>query len=169
MPYATPFQFSIEPGRPLLVLSCSEMKAAVGEEQLVRFGELYTGPLWQQVKAAGYPMTNVAAVSALYGFLEPGFQIRTYDRKMDEKISRRICCEGNAPALFAQAVRTAGSAYVVGGKMYRELAETAMRMWPELVPQVTLAEGSFLQLRAQLGKWLKNNTIRPLDVCANAA
>lgn len=154
MSYPVPFTFTIEQGVPLLVMSCSDIKRPVGD-QLVRFADLYDGPSWRQVKASGFPLHNVAAISALHGFLEPGFAIRSYDRKMDAEISARICGTSDHVARLAAAIRQAGSAYVVGGGLYRALAETAIRVYPELAELVTFATGSYLAQRKQLGVWLR--------------
>jgi len=154
--YAQPFQFDIEPGTPLLVMSCSQDKANVGGT-LTRIADLYCGPSWQQVKRSGYPLTNVAAISALHGFCEPGYQVRTYDCVMDEDISARQCREGNDVERLAGAIRKAGSAFIVGGRLYRALVETAIRRHPELIQLVTFATGSYLQQRKQLGTWLRGH------------
>jgi len=149
--YAIPFQYPIQAGRPLLIMACSATKRAV--TGLVRFTELYDGPMWQQVRASGYPASNIACVSALYGFMEPGHQITAYDREMDEKISVRICGEGNAVWRLAQAVKAAGSAMVFGGALYRAVAQQAKRIEPDL--PISEATGSYLQQRKQLGEWLR--------------
>ena len=154
--YAQPFMFDIASGTPLLVMSCSQEKAQVGDA-LTRIADLYCGPTWQQVRKAGYPLTNVAAISALHGFCEPGYQIRTYDRKMDEDISARMCRESNHVWRLAQAIRAAGSAFVVGGRLYRAMVETAIRIEPDLAQLVTFATGTYLQQRKQLGEWLRAN------------
>lgn len=157
MTFPTPVTFPIPRGKPLLVLSCSATKKPAGKNDWLRFGDLYTGPMWQQVQAIGFPMDQVAAISALYGFLEPGMPINTYDREMDKKAAHRICHTGDHVARFASAVAVAGSAFVVGGALYQELAHTAIRWRPELAGDVTFASGSFLQQRKQLGQWLRDN------------
>lgn len=154
MGYPTPFVFTIEPGRPLLVMSCSDVKIPTKLGELVRFADLYNGPMWLQVKASGFPMTNVAAVSAMYGFLEPGMAIETYDRQMDEKASERQCSTSDHVYRMAQAVKAAGSAFVVGGKLYRALGERVTHCYPDLAPVMTFAQGSYLQQRKQLRIWL---------------
>ena len=158
MPYPVPFLFTIERDLPLLVMSCSQEKAPVHAAELVRFAELYCGPMWQQVKASGFPLTNVAAISALHGFMEPGYAIRTYDLKMDDDISARQSREGNDVERLAAAIREAGSAFIVGGKLYRAMAETAIRRHSELAACVTFASGSYLEQRKQLGAWLRRTT-----------
>jgi hypothetical protein len=145
---------TLNAGRPLLVLAFSATKREVGDK-LVPFAELYDGPMWRQVRASGYPVSNVAAVSALYGFLEPGAQIRTYDTEMDQKRMRRMCGTGNDVWRFEQATERAGGAFVVGGRLYQELARTAIRRRPELTNKIRFASGSYLQQRKQLGAWLR--------------
>lgn len=151
-----PRRYDIAAGTPLLVLACSATKRSVGDE-LIRFHDLYDGPMWRQVRASSFPLSNVAAISALYGFLEPGAPIRTYDMKMDEKRSRCICQTSNHVALFADAVEQAGSAFIVGGVQYRELANTAIRWRASLQSKLTFASGSFLKQRKQLSEFLKSN------------
>src|SRR5262245_60058852 len=90
-----PMTFQIRRGVPLRILSCSETKRPLGKFEFMRFIDLYDGPLWRHVRASGFPPANVAAISALYGFLEPGWPIRTYQRAMDEKKAHRICHTGN--------------------------------------------------------------------------
>lgn len=153
MSYPTPFVFDIRPGLPLLVMSCSDVKRPVPAGELVRFADLYDGPMWKQVKASGFPLCNVAAVSALYGFLEPGMAVETYDRQMDDETSRRICGTSDHVYRLAQAIRTAGSAMVFGGRLYRAVAETAGRVYPDLA--MTFATGSYLEQRKQLRLWLE--------------
>jgi hypothetical protein len=156
MTYPVPFTFQIEQGRPLLVMSCSSTKREVVAGDLVRFAYLYDGPTWRQVRASGFPLTNVAAISALYGFLEPGMAIETYDRKMDDKAAARICTTSNHAWRLEQAVRQAGSAFIVGGELYRQLGETMLRHAPDLADRVTFATGSYLAQRKQLGTWLRS-------------
>jgi hypothetical protein len=156
MTYPVPFVFPIEQGRPLLVMSCSSTKRDVVAGDLVRFAYLYDGPTWRQVKASGFPLTNVAAISALYGFLEPGMAIETYDRKMDDKAALRISTTSNHAWRLEQAVRQAGSAFIVGGALYRQLGETMLRHAPDLAGVVTFATGSYLAQRKQLGAWLRD-------------
>jgi hypothetical protein len=155
MSYPSPFMFTIEQGLPLLVMSCSDVKRPIAPGALVRFCELYDGPSWRQVKASRFALCNVAAVSALYGFLDPGMAIETYDRKMDAEISARICGTSDHVARMARAIRIAGSAFIVGGALYRELAATAIRVYPELAELVTFASGSYLAQRKQLGIFLR--------------
>lgn len=155
--YPTPFTFTVQPGLPLLVMSCSEGKRATEPGELVRFGDLYNGPMWLQVRSSKYPMTNVAAISALYGFLDPGMAIETYDRVMDEKTSQAFCQTSDHVYRMAQAIITAGAGFVVGGKLYRELGEQVLRSYPDLAGLITFAEGSYLQQRKQLGEWLRAN------------
>lgn len=156
--YPDPCTFlKIEAGRPLLVLSCSQEKADIGD-RYAPFTDLYDGPMWRQVKLSRFPLTNVAAISALYGFLEPGHPVHAYDRQMDEKTSKRHCSTGSGVAVLANAVEVAGGAFVVGGKMYQELARTAVRWRPSLEPLIAFAEGSYLQQRKQLGQWLREKS-----------
>ncbi len=155
MPYPHPFTFTIAPGLPLLVMSCSAVKRPIAAGELARFADLYDGPTWRQVRASGFPLSNVAAISALYGFLEPGIAIETYDRMMDEKASARICGTSNHATLLEAAIRQAGSAFVVGGALYRELPQSVLRMAPDLAGVVSFATGSYLAQRKQLGGWLR--------------
>lgn len=154
MTYAKPFVFDIDPDLPLLIMACSATKRDVAGD--VRFIELYDGPMWRQIRASGFPASNVAAISALYGFLEPGYQIETYDIQMDEKRSARICGLGNHVWRLIQAVRAARGAMVFGGQLYRNVASTAQRVEPEL--NLSQASGTFLEQRKQLGAWLRANS-----------
>ncbi len=152
-----PYTYSVKPGIPLLVLSCSEVKAPAAPGALLRFADLYDGPMWRQVKCGGYPLSNVAAISALYGYLAPGHPIETYNIKMDEERSQRMCGTGSHVAELAAAIETAGAAYIVGGSLYQELARTALRYRPRLAPLVSFASGSYLQQRKALGEFLRFN------------
>lgn len=141
----------------LLVLSCSATKKPVGENERVPFALLYDGPMWRQVRAAGFPLDRVAAVSALYGFLEPDHPaIWTYDREMDEKAAARICGTGDHVHRFAVAAELHGGAMVFGGEMYRRVADYARRYRPSLDGRINFATGSFLEQRKQLGEWLRS-------------
>ena len=141
-------------GRPLLVMSCSKVKRATAPRELVRFFDLYDGPTWQQVKRSAFPRENVAAVSALYGYLEPGTAIETYDCKMDDERAARMCHTSDHGARLAAAIDAAGSAFVVGGQLYQQLARRALALRPAIADRVTFAAGSYLQQRKQLSAWL---------------
>lgn len=153
MRYAQPFQFTPDPARPLLVAACSKVKREASG--LVRFGDLYDGPTWRDIRASGFPMANVAAISALHGFMEPGTQIETYDRVMDDKISARICGTGNDVWRLGQMVQAHPETFVLGGALYQEIARTVARVWPNTTSRIVYASGSFLAQRKQLGEWLR--------------
>jgi hypothetical protein len=154
--FPKPMLFEIKPGVPLLILSCSDQKKLAEKHEWHRFADLYAGPLWRDVRRSGFPLTNIAAISALYGFLEPGMPISTYNRKMDEKISASICGTSNHVPRLADAVDRAGLAFVVGGILYRAVAETAERYRPALTGRITYASGNYLQQRKQLNEWLRD-------------
>lgn len=137
----------------LLILSCSDVKLPLAQHAFAPFAEVYNGPMWLQVKASSFPLDQVAAISALYGFLEPGDRIETYDRKMDEKAMQRMCSTSNHVWRLARAAEKAGGAHVFGSQLYQELARTALRIEPGL--PITFASGSYLQQRKQLGEWLR--------------
>jgi hypothetical protein len=141
----------------LLILSCSQEKAPVPPGASTHFFDLYDGPMWRQVKGAGFPRAKVAALSALYGFMEPDYPavLQSYDTKMDEERSARLCNTSCHVARLAQLVRAHGAAFIVGGKLYQEIARTAERITPELAPRLTYAAGSYLEQRKQLGAWLR--------------
>lgn len=139
---------------PLLILSCSATKLGAAGE-LRPFGEIYDGPLWRDVKRAGFPLARVAALSAAHGFLEPCHPIRLYDQKLDEERARWFARTGDHRARLAQAIEAAGEAFVVGGKLYRAIAEAAIEQRPAIAGLVTFARGSFLEQRKQLGAWLR--------------
>jgi hypothetical protein len=115
--------------------------------------------MWQQVNAAGIDRDRVACVSALYGFMEPDHPaiVQPYERKMDEESAAAICGTSNHVWRLAQCVLAHGSAYVVGGALYRRVAETAERLYPELAGRITYATGTYLEQRKQLGEWLRAN------------
>jgi hypothetical protein len=77
---------------------------------------------------------------------------------MDEERSARMCREGSSVYDLAQAIETAGGAYVVGGALYQELARTALRYRPRLA-RWCFASGSYLQQRKQLGEFLRFTAI----------
>lgn len=164
-----PFRFDIEPGLPLLILSCSERKRPTRSHEFVRFIELYDGPTWQQVRASGYPATNVAAISAMGGFLEPGWPIQTYDKKMDEDSAHWFVRFSDHTYRLAKCVEKAGSAFVVGGLLYQSIARAAELQRPSIVPRMSYASGSYLAQRAQLGEWLRKNARIEGDIRANPA
>lgn len=151
-----PFLFPIQAGVPLLVLSCSSTKAPAPVNEWIRFFDFYDGPMWRQVKLSGFPQSNVAAISAGYGFLAPGQPVMPYDQVMDEKRSRHFCGSGDHVAQLAKCAELAGSAFIVGGGLYQELAHTAARWRKELEPLLTFASGSFLRQRKQLSQFLTN-------------
>src|SRR5262249_11649910 len=103
-------------------------------------------------------------ISALYGFLEPGHAIETYDCKMDGDRAQRMCRESNHVARLADMVRQVGAAFLVGGMMYAELGRTAIRREPELGELLTFAHGSYLEQRKQLGEWLRARSPGELEL-----
>lgn len=168
MSYAKPIHFDPRPDVPLLILSCSACKFPA--EGRARMADIYAGPIWGDVRRSGFPMENVAAISALHGFLEPGSQIETYDRKMDEKIAARISGTGDHAFRLARLVRATPQTLVVGGGSYRQLAETAVRVWPDIAPKVAYALGSYLAQRKALNLWLDaNNSPGAIDRPVNMA
>jgi len=142
----------------LLILSCSSTKAP--GFTCGHFHDLYTGPMWLQVKASGFPMSRVACVSALYGFMEPDFPpyVETYDQAMDEESAARICGTSNHVARLAACVLAHGRAHLFGGELYRRVGHAACRYRPELGDRLTFATGTYLQQRKQLGEFLRRNT-----------
>jgi len=145
---------------PLLILSCSQDKHE--SDTPLPFIDVYCGPIWQQVRKSGYPETSIAAISALYGFLPPGQLIRSYDMKMDDERAHAISHTSNHVWHLAKTIEAAGTAYVVGGKFYQQIARTAEREYPELQGRVTFATGSYLQQRKQLNQFLTSHTSRTL-------
>lgn len=139
----------------LLILSCSAIKRPIGTQR-VPFALLYDGPMWRHVRAVGFPLDRVAAVSAQYGFLEPDHPaIWAYDCVMDEKIAARICGTGDHVHRLAVTAELHGGAMVFGGAMYRRVAEYAVRYRPSLDGRIKFATGSFLEQRKQLCEWLR--------------
>lgn len=157
MPYPQPFHYQIDSRFPLLVVSCSSVKRDDTGDDLVRFIDLYDGPFWRQIKASDFPRSNVAAISGLYGFLEPGMAIRTYDRMLSADSCRRLCRQGNNISVFTKTVRKAKGCFVVGGELYRQLPLVATYAFPDIAPLVSFAEGTFLQQLKQLRLWLEAN------------
>lgn len=152
--------------KPLLILSCSATKVAVRAHHFVPFAELYDGPMWRQVKASGFPLRNVAAISALYGFIEPWWRVQAYDCEMDEKRSRAFCRTGDDRWRLADLVKRVPAAFVVGGGMYQALAVAAVQLEPAIGNKVSFARGSFLEQRKQLGEWLRAWTATPAAAAA---
>lgn len=145
---------------PLLVLSCSQDKQETATP--LPFIDVYCGPIWQQVRKSGYPETSIAAISALYGFLPPGQLIRSYDMKMDDERAHAISHTSNHIWHLAKTIEAAGSAYIVGGKHYQQIARTAEREYPALQGRISFATGSYLQQRKQLNHFLTTHTSRTL-------
>lgn len=156
-----PFELPIRDYLPLLILSCSATKNVTPGFAFWRFLKVYDGPMWRQVKASSFPEGNVAALSAGYGFLEPGMPIRSYDTEMDEDRSRAFIHTSNHCFRLRQAVAKAKGAFVVGGGMYQAIARAAMA-GDALEATVAYAEGNFLQQRKQLGEFLAAHTAKEM-------
>jgi hypothetical protein len=154
-----PMTFAIRPGCPLLILACSATKKTALQHEFVRFVDLYDGPVWQQVRAAKFPVSNIAALSALYGYLEPGCPITTYDRQLDEDGARRFIRTSNHLYLLRRDIERAGSAFFVGGVLYRSIVEAAISADAALAARVTYATGSYLKQRGALRRWLKQQSV----------
>ena len=146
-------------GLPLLILACSKTKNNFDEAPALswrRFHELYAGPLWEDVKRSGFPLGNVAALSALHGYLEPGWPIRPYDHEMDIDQSRNFQRTGCHRSRLAKDADAHGRVFVVGGRDYRAIAEAAeLLMHPGT--KVEYATGSYLAQRKQLNAWLRSH------------
>lgn len=136
-----------------LVLSCSATKRPAKKHELVPFAQLYDGPMWRQVRAAMFPHSDLAAVSALYGFLEPHTEIETYDLKMDEKSAREFI---KGSHLYRLAQFCAGERVVMfGGQHYRSIGIMAKQRYPAECKGLEFATGSFLEQRKRLGHELR--------------
>lgn len=138
--------------KPLLILSCSDVKRPLTGWH--PFADIYDGPMWRQVRASGFPMMDVAAISALHGFMKPGQLIEVYDRVMDKRRSHDMCHTGDdAWRLCCEVKKRPRGAMIFGGELYRELARVAKRVWSDL--EIDEATGSFLEQRKRLGEWLR--------------
>lgn len=143
-----------------LILSCSQMKMGIDKFEFINFVDLYTGPMWQQVKAAAFPRKDLAAISAMYGFLQPETKIRWYDDKMDEKKCFRLCNTGGDLHWFSSWV-DGEDAVMFGGAIYRQFGEWAKKQYPEKCRNLHFVTGSFLQQRKRLGQLLRNEIMPP--------
>lgn len=146
-----PFTFEINPRLPLLILSCSATKRDL--QGMVRFADLYDGPLWRDLRRSGFPLSNVAALSGLHGYLAPGRPIETYNCQMTEERARRFICTGADLSRIARDAKAANGVLVVGGELYRLVVAAADRAFD--IRSVDYAAGSFLQLRKRLNAWLR--------------
>lgn len=149
-----------------LILACSATKARAKPHQWIPFMDLYTGPMWLQVKAAKFPRARVAAISALHGFLEPGKAVFTYDKIMDEKSSQSIAHTSND--LWRLQEWVAGERTVMfGGQLYVRIGEVAKEKYPLTCANLVLVRGTFLQQRKQLGEVLGEAVMKKCASCEN--
>lgn len=147
---------SIRKGTPLLVLGCSKRKG-VGCQPFI---DIYQGVLWDPVKRAGYPRSNIGAISGLHGYLTPGELIETY-----EFINREADHWQEHATLprFRADVRIAGSAHIVAGEVYQAFGLIAEKEFPELKGKITYSPKVPIGLlRLHLRNWLIKNK-RDLD------
>lgn len=141
-------------GRRLLIMACSATKRDVPAAQL---SELYDGPTWKTLRAAGVPFdVDVYALSAEYG-LVPAWQVRAnYDRRMDAARARELAPGVMVSFSFLKRVQgTYDAAFVVAGKDYMPAlhgAEGDLRNVPARIVEV--AAGGIGYKRQALRAWL---------------
>jgi len=150
--------YTIDRARPLLILPCSEVKRPAEPDEWFKFADLYDGPTWRQWRASGFPRSNVAAISALYGYLEPGMAICTYNRRMDGDRLQSFMRVGDHVGRLAADLRRVPSAFCLGSALYCELVRHTEHVYPELRGKVAYASGTYLQQRRQLREWLEGQT-----------
>ena len=137
---------------PLLIMGCSQEKRAGGSMPIY---DLYTGPIWQQIRKRRYPADYVAVVSAKHGILFPGAVIEPYDEKMTDQRLLEIV---NDPVQFANFVRLvdqAEKAVIFGGETYKLFALSVVARKIELLDKVHFAGGSYLQQRGALNQLIQ--------------
>lgn len=147
-----------------LILACSATKAPVKPRQWIDAYDLYTGPMWQQLKVAKFPRANVAAISALHGFVEPGKQIFTYDVAMDEDRAHAIARTSND--LWRLQEWVGGDRVVMfGGRLYLSIGEIAKEKYPFSCEHLVLVGGTFLKQRKLLGEVVEDAVTKPCASC----
>jgi hypothetical protein len=142
--------------RNLIIMPCSATKKPVqGQVPVI---DLYDGPLWKQVRN-NWDAEHVMVLSAEHGLLEPGTEIETYDRVMDEDRLVELLNDG-ALDTFDAICEGYDFVLVVGGETYKHFALAAVATYPELVSKVLFAGGSYLQQRKALKVFMDQSNAR---------
>lgn len=137
----------IRRGIPLLVLGCSKAKSSYDGS----FVDVYKGS-WSLVKRIGYPRSNLAAISGLYGYLSPGEKIKVYDHENKDPDHWH-----DHPTLwkFRDDVMFAGAAHLIAGRVYQAFGHCAEKKFPVLRGLITYSPTLTIgALRRHLQGWL---------------
>lgn len=143
----------------LLLMPCSGMKLA----HAAPAGEIYTGVMWQTLRANGPTPACMAILSAKHGILLPTDVIEPYELRIDEQRAQEFLAQIET---HVRSVRTAIGAmrvsdvFIAGGKLYRDVGlDIVDRLKAEGVIEasasVDFTRGGIGAQRAQLGAYLR--------------
>ncbi len=149
----------------LLIMPCSGMKLP----HAAPAREIYTGVMWQSLRANGPMPEKMVILSAKHGIVLPEQLIEPYEQRMDEQRALEL---REQAAAQARTVSTALGAvrprqvFIAGGKLYRSVALAIvgeLRAGGLLDEEANVActDGAGIGLqRAQLGQFLRERTLR---------
>lgn len=146
-------------GERLVIMACSAMKRT----SPARADELYTGVMWQTLRAHRQAPLSLLILSAKHGLLPPDQVVAPYDQLMTPHRAQQLRLRVEVHAEMLAAVlrqRRITEVVLVGGKLYRSVLEPLLRRVHArglLLPgtRVVRPAGGIGQQRAQLGVLLR--------------
>lgn len=143
----------------LLLMPCSGRKLASPAPA----GEIYTGVMWQSLRANGLGSRQMLILSALHGLIDPQDVIAPYERQMDAQRALELQRSARQQAEFVMN-RIGRSplkrVFVAGGKLYRQvfiaiIDELRREGVIRKETSVACTSGGIGYQRSQLGEFLR--------------
>jgi len=138
----------------LLILSCGGKKCS--DIEAVQALERYTGPMFQQVKKAIREKympedLDIAILSAEHGLISPKLPIKNYDTIMTPDRAKKLLSDPDQVNRIKNSTLGYEEVIVQGSPKYSSVIEKAT----EGAKNIKKIEGSYLNMRGQLGKFLR--------------
>ena len=138
----------------LLILSCGGKKCS--DIDAVQALDRYTGPMYQQVKKSIREKTipedlDIAILSAEHGLISPKLPIKNYDTIMTPDRAKKLLSDPDQVNRIKNTVSGYEEVIVQGSPKYSGVVEEATKG----VSNIKKIEGSYLNMRGQLGKFLR--------------
>ena len=138
----------------LLILSCGGKKCS--DIDAVQALDRYTGPMYQQVKKSIREKTipedlDIAILSAEHGLISPKLPIKNYDTIMTPDRAKKLMSDPDQVNRIKNTVSGYEEVIVQGSPKYSGVVEEATKG----VSNIKKIEGSYLNMRGQLGKFLR--------------
>lgn len=138
----------------LLILSCGGKKCA--DIDAVQALDRYTGPMYQQVKKSIRDKTipedlDIAILSAEHGLISSKLPIKNYDTIMTPERAKKILTDPDQVNRIKNTASGYDEIIVQGSPKYTDVIEKAT----DGLPNLKKITGSYLNMRGQLGRFLR--------------